>query len=52
MCSVIGAIIIGMGYYAVIWGHIREEEILEGHYVESAESLEKKVPLLQEEMQV
>jgi hypothetical protein len=52
MCSVIGAIIIGMGYYAVIWGHIREEEILEGHDVESADSLEKKVPLLQEEMQV
>ena len=47
-----GAIIIGIGYYTVMWGQIREEEEHEDHGVESADFIEKRVPLLQEEMQV
>ncbi|KAM4120750.1 hypothetical protein ACJW30_03G155900 [Castanea mollissima] len=47
-----GGIIIGIGYYTVMWGKIREEEEHEDHGVESANFIEKKAPLLQEEMQV
>ncbi|KAK7860616.1 wat1-related protein [Quercus suber] len=50
--SVMGAIIIGIGYYTVMWGQIREEEEHEDHGVESADFIEKRAPLLQEEMQV
>lgn len=53
MCSVIGAIIIGIGYYGVIWGQIREDEVPEDDSADqTVDSLEKKIPLLQEEMQV
>ena len=51
LCSVMGAII-RIGYYTVMWGQIREEEEHEDHGVESADFIEKRVPLLQEEMQV
>ncbi|KAB1200309.1 hypothetical protein CJ030_MR0G007659 [Morella rubra] len=50
--SVIGAIIVGIGYYAVMWAQVREDEAHEDHSAEIVDSLEKRVPLLQEEMQV
>jgi hypothetical protein len=50
VCSVIGAIIIGIGYYGVIWGQIREDEAPEDDSAEPVDSLEKKIPLLQEEI--
>jgi hypothetical protein len=52
MCSVIGAIIIGIGYYGLMWGQITEDEVAEDDGAETVDSLEKKIPLLQEEMQV
>lgn len=52
LCSVMRAIIIGIGYYTVMWGQIREVEEHEDHGVESADFIEKRIPLLQEEMQV
>lgn len=50
-CSVIGAIIIGMGYFSVMHEQLKEEEVkAEQDRVKSMESCEKeKVPLLQEE---
>ncbi|XP_035540220.1 WAT1-related protein At1g70260-like [Juglans regia] len=51
--SVIGAIIIGIGCYAVMWGQITEDGVGEDQCAGSVDSLEEKtVPLLQEEMQV
>lgn len=48
----IGATIIGIGYYGVMWGQISEDEVHEDDSAETVDSLEKKTPLLQEEMQV
>ncbi|KAJ7953662.1 WAT1-related protein [Quillaja saponaria] len=50
--SVIGAAITGMGYYTVMWGKFRgdEENIKQGY--ETSDSSDKKVPLLQGEMEV
>ncbi|KAE8023433.1 hypothetical protein FH972_009125 [Carpinus fangiana] len=50
--GVIGAIIIGIGYYGVMWGQITEDEVAEDDGAETVDSLEKKIPLLQDEMQV
>ncbi|KAB1205909.1 hypothetical protein CJ030_MR7G027906 [Morella rubra] len=47
-----GAIIVGIGYYAVMWAQVREDEAREDHSAEIVDSIEKRVPLLQEEMQV
>ncbi|KAF3431312.1 hypothetical protein FNV43_RR26043 [Rhamnella rubrinervis] len=48
--SVIGAIILGMGYFTVMWGQLKEEEA-SAHGVKSVEysNSEEKVPLLQED---
>lgn len=48
MCSVIGAIISGVGYYIVMWGQFIEDERLK----ESIKSSHEKVPLLQEDSEV
>ncbi|XP_034682306.1 WAT1-related protein At1g70260-like [Vitis riparia] len=48
--SVIGAYIIGIGYYTLMWGQIREDDMKAG--CEGIDSSEQKVPLLQEEEQV
>lgn len=47
-CSVIGASVIGMGYYTILYGEFKgdiEDE-------ENSDSLDKKIPLLQENMEV
>nr|CAN71720.1 hypothetical protein VITISV_034107 [Vitis vinifera] len=48
--SIIGAYIIGIGYYTLMWGQIREDDMKAGG--EGIDSSEQKVPLLQEEEQV
>ncbi|QCE15654.1 WAT1-related protein [Vigna unguiculata] len=53
--SVIGAILLGMGYYTVIYGQIKgneEERSSEDSSEDSSDSLDKKIPLLQEKMEV
>lgn len=53
MCSVLGAIIAGMGYYIVMLGQIREVEAQKEGDVEGVKSIfPEKVPLLQEDSQV
>ncbi|XP_048427655.1 WAT1-related protein At1g60050-like [Pyrus x bretschneideri] len=51
--SVMGAVITGMGYFIIIWGQIREDEIHDQDQQCVDENLEssseRKVPLLQEE---
>ncbi|KAJ1395783.1 EamA domain [Sesbania bispinosa] len=49
--SVIGATIIGMGYYTVLYGEFKGDEE-EKSCNESSDSLDKKIPLLQEKMEV
>ncbi|KAI4328309.1 hypothetical protein L6164_020672 [Bauhinia variegata] len=49
--SVIGAAIIGMAYYTVMWGQIKGEEENKTPCDTSSESLDKKVPLLQKEVE-
>lgn len=41
-CSVIGAVVICVGFYAVIWGKANEEEINDDN-----DSRDSKTPLLQ-----
>ncbi|XP_057449558.1 WAT1-related protein At1g70260-like [Lotus japonicus] len=52
--SVIGAAILGMGYYTVFYGEFKgdDEEENSCDYDESSDSLDKKIPLLQEKMEV
>ncbi|KAK3223266.1 hypothetical protein Dsin_010291 [Dipteronia sinensis] len=50
--SVIGAVITGMGYYTVMWGQLREDELRKRKSVERVESSDENVPLLQEENEV
>ncbi|CAL5204002.1 unnamed protein product [Lathyrus oleraceus] len=49
--SVIGASVIGMGYYTILYGEFKGDED-EKSSEESSDSLDKKIPLLQENMQV
>lgn len=51
LCSVIGTIIIGMGYFTVIWGQMKEQEVSARHGFKSVESNsdDEKVPLLKDE---
>lgn len=51
LCSVIGASVIGMGYYTILYGEFKEEDD-EKSSEKSSDSLDKKIPLLQENMQV
>ena len=46
-----GATIIGMGYYTVMWGQIKGDEE-DKSFDESPDSLDNKIPLLQEKMEV
>ncbi|KAF8399295.1 hypothetical protein HHK36_015160 [Tetracentron sinense] len=51
--SVVGAFIVGMGYYGVMWGQIREEEMKEDSGDHSlGSSSTQKVPLLENEVEV
>ncbi|KAL4360546.1 hypothetical protein GQ457_04G007200 [Hibiscus cannabinus] len=46
--SVIGTMIVGTGYYALMWGQIREEELRKEHDVGKVEDVsDLKAPLLQ-----
>ncbi|GMI74962.1 Resistance to Phytophthora parasitica 1, Usually multiple acids move in and out Transporters 36 [Hibiscus trionum] len=48
--SVIGTIIVGTGYYGLMWGQIREEELRKETDVEKADNVSDiKAPLLQEQ---
>ncbi|KAI4314303.1 hypothetical protein L6164_027225 [Bauhinia variegata] len=51
--SVIGATIIGMGYYTVIWGQIKgdEDDKIKKPCDNSSDSLDKKIPFLQEKVE-
>lgn len=51
MCSVIGASVIGMGYYTILYGEFKGDED-EKSSDENSDSMDKKIPLLQEDMQV
>lgn len=46
MCSIIGAIIISIGFYGILWGKAKEEELKELDGVCGLES-SSKAPLLQ-----
>ncbi|KAJ0095869.1 hypothetical protein Patl1_16207 [Pistacia atlantica] len=51
--SVIGAVITGMGYYTIMWGHVREgDELDKRHNIDRLDSSDEKVPLLEEESEV
>ncbi|XP_061348145.1 LOW QUALITY PROTEIN: WAT1-related protein At1g70260-like [Gastrolobium bilobum] len=50
--SVMGATIIGMEYYTIMYGLIKGGDEEEKSYDESSDSLDKKIPLLQEKMEV
>lgn len=49
--SVIGATVIGMGYYTILYGEFKGDEDEKSSY-ENSDSLDKKIPLLQENMHV
>jgi len=51
MCSVIATSILGMGYYTVMYGQIKGNEE-ETRCDDSSDSLDEKIPLLQEKMEV
>ena len=48
LCSLIGATVIALGFYAVIWGQAQEKTI-ENRGICSFESSSAKVPLLENE---
>ncbi|XP_029125717.1 WAT1-related protein At1g70260 isoform X3 [Cajanus cajan] len=50
--SVIGATVLGVGYYIIMHGEIKGNEEKTGCDESSSDSLDKKIPLLQEHMQV
>ncbi|KAK9117067.1 hypothetical protein Sjap_016014 [Stephania japonica] len=51
--SVVGAIIMGIGYYSLMWGQIKEEEIIcEDSSHGTSQSSAHKVPLLQDDSEV
>ncbi|XP_030447858.2 WAT1-related protein At1g60050 [Syzygium oleosum] len=50
--SIIGAFIVGIGYYSLMWGQIREGKARDDHDNRNGDSRGNKVPLLQEETQV
>lgn len=52
LCSVIGASIIGMGYYTILCGEFKRDEEKSCACDESSDSFDKKIPLLQEKMEV
>jgi hypothetical protein len=47
MCSLVGAAIIVLGFYAVIWGQAQEEKVVEDHQISSYEQSSPRAPLLQ-----
>jgi hypothetical protein len=47
---VIGASVIRIGYYTILYGEFKGDED-EKIYIESSDSLDKKIPLLQEKME-
>ncbi|KAI3467490.1 hypothetical protein Pfo_024153 [Paulownia fortunei] len=50
--SMMGAFICGVGYYTVLWGQIKDEEMQKLDGSNKISSMEEKVPLLQEDSQV
>lgn len=54
LCSIMGACICGVGYYTVLWGQIKDEEMNKsdvGKKIMSS-STDEKVPLLEQDSQV
>ena len=47
LCSLIGATVIALGFYAVIWGQAQEEKTIENGGICSFELSSAKVPLLE-----
>uniref|UniRef100_A0A2N9IVT9 WAT1-related protein n=1 Tax=Fagus sylvatica TaxID=28930 RepID=A0A2N9IVT9_FAGSY len=45
--SLVGAAIIVLGFYAVIWGQAQEEKVVEDHQISSYEQSSPRAPLLQ-----
>ncbi|KAK4741354.1 hypothetical protein SAY87_024942 [Trapa incisa] len=50
--SIMGAVIMGIGYYVLVWGPIRDEVIPQDQEERNGDLLEAKVPLLQGDSQV
>ncbi|XP_057492970.1 LOW QUALITY PROTEIN: WAT1-related protein At1g70260 [Actinidia eriantha] len=50
--SIMGAAIVGMGYYTVMWGLMREDETQTDHGAADLSDYDDKVPLLEGESQV
>ena len=50
-CSLVGAIIIVTGFYAVMWGTAKEDKMGGDAGVESLDSSSQNVPLLQNKIQ-
>ncbi|XP_044494430.1 WAT1-related protein At4g15540-like [Mangifera indica] len=44
--SLIGALIIVTGFYAVMWGKLKEENTIEGYEIENFKASHEKVPLI------
>lgn len=49
ICSMIGAFICGVGYYTVLWGQIKDEEINKLDDRGKNSFMDEKVPLLQDQ---
>lgn len=45
-CSLIGAIVVVVGFYAVVWGKAKEAETIDKEGSKSSESNGKRMPLL------
>ncbi|KAI4384277.1 hypothetical protein MLD38_002454 [Melastoma candidum] len=49
--SIAGSLVIGVGYYAMMWGQIKESETQRGHEGRNGDASDNKVPLLHDETQ-
>lgn len=49
MFSMMGAFICGVGYYTVLWGQIKEEELQKLESGKISSSHDEKAPLLQDQ---
>lgn len=47
-CSVVGSVVLVVGFYAVIWGKAKESMMKKGTEVGNVESTGHEVPLLQD----
>lgn len=47
-CSVVGAVVLVIGFYAVIWGKAQESKTKKGNGSSNVESTNHEAPLLQD----